>query len=153
MVVIDGYESVPENDENAMMRAVANQPISGGINAGGHDIQFYSEVMLMQMFIKSLVFPYLHMIASLIWFSVISGSVYWAMWHRVGPWHYGTALDGTKYWTVKNSWGQEWGEQGSIRMQRMVDEPEGLCGIAMEPSYMVKLSSKNPSRPPHKDEL
>lgn len=66
---------------------------------------------------------------------------------------YGTALDGTKFWIVKNSWGQEWGEKGYIRMQRGIDAEEGLCGIAMEPSYAVKLSSDNTRKASLKDEL
>ena len=44
VVMIDGYESVPENDENALMKAVANQPVSVAIDAGGSDLQFYAEV-------------------------------------------------------------------------------------------------------------
>ncbi|CAA2995449.1 vignain-like [Olea europaea subsp. europaea] len=43
-VMIDGYEMVPANDENALMKAVANQPVSVAIDAGGSDMQFYSEV-------------------------------------------------------------------------------------------------------------
>lgn len=65
---------------------------------------------------------------------------------------YGTTVDGTKYWTVKNSWGAEWGEHGYIRMKRDVEAKEGLCGIAMDASYPIKLSSDNP-KPPPKDEL
>ncbi|CAI0425937.1 unnamed protein product [Linum tenue] len=42
-VQIDGYEMVPENDENALMKAAANQPIAIAIDAGGKDLQFYSE--------------------------------------------------------------------------------------------------------------
>lgn len=42
-VQIDGYESVPQNDENALMKAAANQPVSVAIDAGGKDFQFYSE--------------------------------------------------------------------------------------------------------------
>lgn len=42
-VQIDGYGSVPQNDENALMKAAANQPVSAAIDAGGKDFQFYSE--------------------------------------------------------------------------------------------------------------
>lgn len=44
VVKIDGYENVPTNDENALLRAVANQPVSIAIDAGGLSFQFYSEV-------------------------------------------------------------------------------------------------------------
>lgn len=44
VVKIDGYEVVPENDENALLKAVANQPVSVAIDASGSDLQFYSEV-------------------------------------------------------------------------------------------------------------
>ena len=44
MVNIDGHEMVPEKDEDALMKAVANQPISVAIDASGSDLQFYSEV-------------------------------------------------------------------------------------------------------------
>jgi KDEL-tailed cysteine endopeptidase len=65
--------------------------------------------------------------------------------HGVAIVGYGTTLDGTKYWVVRNSWGPEWGEKGYIRMQRGISNKEGLCGIAMEASYPIKNSSTNPS--------
>ncbi|XP_042020413.1 vignain-like [Salvia splendens] len=129
-VTIDGYENVPENDEDALMKAVANQPVSVAIDAGGSNFQFYTE-------------------------GVFTGECGTELNHGVAVVGYGSALDGTKYWIVKNSWGPEWGEQGYIRMQRGVGEREGLCGIAMDASYPIKLSSDNPQPPPSppKDEL
>lgn len=52
---------------------------------------------------------------------------------------YGTTDDGTDYWSVRNSWGVGWGEDGYIRMKRGVEDPEGLCGIVMEASYPLKF--------------
>ncbi|GMN58569.1 hypothetical protein TIFTF001_027673 [Ficus carica] len=129
-VSIDGYENVPENDEKALLKAVANQPVAVAIDAGSSDFQFYSEG----------VFP---------------GDCGKELNHGVAVVGYGTTLDGTKYWTVKNSWGPEWGEKGYIRMQRDVSDDEGLCGIAMEASYPIKNSSTNPAEPEPspKDEL
>lgn len=43
-VSIDGYETVPKNDENALLQAAADRPIAVAIDAGGSDFQFYSEV-------------------------------------------------------------------------------------------------------------
>ncbi|KAE9467490.1 hypothetical protein C3L33_00603, partial [Rhododendron williamsianum] len=42
-VSIDGHETVPVNNEDALLKAAANQPISVAIDAGGSDFQFYSE--------------------------------------------------------------------------------------------------------------
>ncbi|GMH23438.1 hypothetical protein Nepgr_025281 [Nepenthes gracilis] len=120
VVSIDGHENVPENDEDALLKAAANQPVSVAIDAGGSDFQFYSE-------------------------GVFTGECGTELDHGVAVVGYGTTIDGTKYWIVKNSWGGEWGEKGYIRMQRGVSSKGGLCGIAIEASYPVKNSSSNPN--------
>lgn len=45
VVTIDGYEDVPQNDENSLKKAVANQPVSVAIEAGGRAFQLYESVM------------------------------------------------------------------------------------------------------------
>ena len=44
VVTIDGYEDVPENDEKSLEKAVANQPVSVAIEAGGREFQLYQSV-------------------------------------------------------------------------------------------------------------
>ena len=44
VVTIDGYEDVPEN-ENSLKKALANQPISVAIEAGGRAFQLYKSVI------------------------------------------------------------------------------------------------------------
>ncbi|XP_010536661.1 PREDICTED: KDEL-tailed cysteine endopeptidase CEP1 [Tarenaya hassleriana] len=127
-VSIDGHEDVPKNNEDALMKAVAHQPVSVAIDAGSSDFQFYSE-------------------------GVFTGECGTELNHGVAVVGYGTTLDGTRYWIVKNSWGEDWGEKGYIRMQRGIQKKEGLCGIAMEASYPTKNSATNPSGHTPKDEL
>jgi C1A family cysteine protease len=108
-VQIKSYEQVPRNSEDSLLKAVANQPVSVGIDISGM-IRFYSS-------------------------GIFTGECGTKPDHAVTIVGYGTSNDGTKYWLVKNSWGTEWGEKGYIRMKRDIDAKEGLCGIAMDASY------------------
>ncbi|KAF3333072.1 Thiol protease SEN102 [Carex littledalei] len=46
VVTVDGYQDVPRNNENALLKAVANQPVSVAIEASGYDFQFYYELFV-----------------------------------------------------------------------------------------------------------
>jgi cathepsin C len=45
--------------------------------------------------------------------------------HAVVAVGWGVTADGIKYWIVKNTWGEDWGEHGYFRIRRGTDE----CGI------------------------
>ncbi|KAJ4807746.1 hypothetical protein LUZ62_020312 [Rhynchospora pubera] len=115
VVTIDGHEKVPADDEKALLKAVANQPISVSIEASGRPFQFYSK-------------------------GVFSGPCGTDLDHGVAVVGYGATTDGTKYWIVRNSWGSNWGEGGYIRFKRDITAKTGLCGIAMDGSYPIKTS-------------
>jgi C1A family cysteine protease len=107
---ITGYEDVPANDETSLRKAVANQPVSVAVDGGDNLFRFYKG-------------------------GVLSGACGTELDHGIAAVGYGVAGDGTKFWLMKNSWGTSWGEAGYIRMERDIADDEGLCGLAMQPSY------------------
>ncbi|KAE8725724.1 Cysteine proteinase RD21a [Hibiscus syriacus] len=121
VVSIDSYEDVPANDEVALKKAASNQPISVAIEAGGRAFQLYQS-------------------------GVFDGICGTQLDHGVTVVGYGTE-NGKDYWIVKNSWGENWGEGGYIKMARNVaNSVTGKCGIAMEASYPIK-TGPNPPNP------
>ncbi|CAL5408977.1 unnamed protein product [Camellia sinensis] len=110
--MITGYEDVSSNNEQALLQAVANQPISVAIEGSGSDFKFYSS-------------------------GVFTGNCGTNLDHAVTIIGYGATSDGTKYWLVKNSWGSGWGENGYMKIKRDIAANEGLCGIAMQASYPI----------------
>lgn len=120
VVTIDGYEDVPANDEKSLQKAVAHQPVSVAIEAGGRAFQLYES-------------------------GVFTGTCGTQLDHGVVAVGYGTE-DGLDYWVVRNSWGSSWGENGYIRLDRNLNNTKtGKCGIAMEASYPVKTGANPPN--------
>jgi len=101
------YTDVTVNNVNALMTAVAQQPISVAIQANQAAFQSYSS-------------------------GVLTGRCGQRLDHGVVAVGYGTDPVGGDYWKVRNSWGTGWGEKGYIRIERSTAD---LCGILDASSY------------------
>ncbi|XBI80062.1 cysteine protease XCP1-like [Triticum dicoccoides] len=113
-VTISGFEDVPANDGQALIKALAHQPVSVAIEASGRHFQFYSG-------------------------GVFDGPCGAQLDHGVAAVGYGSDKGkGHDYIIVRNSWGADWGEKGYIRMKRGTSNGEGLCGINKMASYPTK---------------
>ncbi|XP_034030269.1 cathepsin K [Thalassophryne amazonica] len=105
-----GYKEIAKGDEHALAVALIKVgPISVGIDAMQSSFQFYQK------------------------------GVYYDpqcnkedINHAVLAVGYGVTSKGKKYWIVKNSWSETWGQKGYVLMARNRDN---LCGIANLASY------------------
>ena len=114
LVKISNYSDIIPNQEKMLMRAVQHQPVSVAIQANKRSFQMY----------KSGIYN--------------DPDCGFQLDHGVLLIGYG--YDKTydmDYWIIKNSWSESWGENGYIRIERNIDDPRGLCGIAMDPSVPI----------------
>jgi C1A family cysteine protease len=110
------YTDVNPNNDAALYAALLVNPVSIAIEADQETFQFYSA-------------------------GILTGTCGANLDHGVlvVGWGVDASINNTAYWTIKNSWGPEWGESGYIRL---VDDPTlnqqaGQCGMLSVPSYPV----------------
>jgi len=102
--------------EKELMSALAQQPVSIGIEAASAPFQHY----------KSGVF------------SGDCGSMPLGLIdHGVLLVGYGTDPAGGDYWKIKNSWGTTWGDAGYIRIKRGDGSKYGQCHVLSSASYPI----------------
>jgi KDEL-tailed cysteine endopeptidase len=102
---------VKPNDQISLKAAVAKQPVSIALSADSRYFQSYTSGI------------------------VTSPDCYTTLDHGVLITGYGEE-NGLKYWTVKNSWSETWGEKGYIRIARSDSTNDmGICGVAAQPSF------------------
>ncbi|KAL9259907.1 Senescence-specific cysteine protease SAG39-like protein, partial [Drosera capensis] len=107
---IGGYQNVPSNNEQALVQALAHQPVAVVIDAQSYQLKHYQG-------------------------GVFRGPCGTSLNHLVTAVGYGVARDGTPVWLIKNSWGTAWGQGGYLLLQRNINDARGRCGVAMRPAY------------------
>lgn len=112
-VKMSSCKDVPSNNQMALKEAVSIGPVSVAIEADSRVFQHYTGGVL------------------------TSSECGTSLDHGVLVVGYGEEA-GLEYWLVKNSWGVSWGDEGYIKIQRSDSKnDEGICGIAMQPSFPV----------------
>ena len=104
---IGGFNRVPKYNNAQLKAAVAQQPVSIGIDATA--LQFYTG-------------------------GILNTNCGQQLDHAVSIVGYSTQ-NGTPFWLGKNSWGAGWGENGFFQILRRIDNGPSPCGVSEQPTY------------------
>jgi len=112
VATFSSYQNVTQFDEKALQQASAMGVISIGIDASQMSFQFYYTGVYDEPNCKS---------------------GWYELDHGVAIVGY-DSLKGKDYWTVKNSWGEDWGMSGYILMSR---NKKNQCGVATDATFPI----------------
>lgn len=105
------HTDVKSSSDEQMMQAISKQPVSVAIQADQKTFQLYKN-------------------------GVMTGDCGTNLDHAVLLTGYGSD-NGVDYYTIKNSWGTSWGEDGYIKIGRgdEFNHGDGQCGVLLQGSY------------------
>ena len=63
--------------------------------------------------------------------------------HAVNIVGWGVTPEGCKYWILKNSWGESWGEKGYMRLAKETGDPKGTCYITQQTCFPILDEKKD----------
>nr|XP_005165198.1 cathepsin L, like isoform X1 [Danio rerio] len=110
---VTGFVDIPSGKEHALMKAVAAVgPVAVAIDAGHESFQFYQSGIYYEKACSTEELDHGVLV--------------------VGYGYEGVDVAGRRYWIVKNSWTDRWGDKGYIYMAK---DLKNHCGIATSASY------------------
>jgi len=111
-VELTSFSEVARFDPEQLAQALQLGPVSVGVDASGTAFKWYKNGIITKWCGTSID-------------------------HAVLLVGYGTD-NGVDYWTIKNSWGPTWGENGYFRILRdMNKKDDGMCGVQSTPCYPI----------------
>jgi KDEL-tailed cysteine endopeptidase len=114
-VQVQSYTDIPANNPTFMKIALSHQPIAIGVDASELPFQTYKNGI------------------------ITSDDCYKTSDHAITAVGYGVSPQGLEFWIVKNSWGNDWGENGYVRIWNSGKDDVGVCGINEDTSFPTTI--------------